>query len=507
MRKILFLTILIFVFVNFILIALDRTPPEWDGAWYLCSSIELYVELLSQNLLIFLQVFLHSFEGNKAPLISLLPMPFYLILGASYLSAMMVNVCFIVLSSLFIFKLVKFIEANDTAALSAVIIMNTMPLFHILSREFLVEYGLSTLVLMSAYFLIKSDYLSNDKYTRLFGYMLGLGLLMKSIFPFYLLGPVFVVFHSIVKYQKNTFNRELANKIFKIIIMGFMIASIWYAFNLKTVLGYGFAAGYGGLSKFYSLGKIFSITTITKYLDSFIREGISLFYFIVFLLCLFLFIIRRKLIKFRFLYDTLIFAWFLLPFLTLLFAPNKILRFLLPCLVPLAIILGIWLSRIFKRRGIILLLFPLFFFVVNPFISLPLVKAIFNSPAIDTKSDWKINEVIDAVPFRGWVVHTILCAVDHPYYNNFTLRYYSIIRCLPYRFDSVSFCKNIDQLSRLIQEADLILVKTGYLGPDSINVFSSRVRNFVANNKFLFKEIKSFELPDKSYVSLYERLP
>lgn len=503
-KKILFSIILFFAFVYSLLIMWNKIPPAWDEAWYLSTSVRLYRNLVLGNLFIFLKAFSQAFGGDKAPLISILPIPFYLIFGTSYISAMLVNISLVIILSLFTFKLVNYIEKNNFAALYSIIIVNTMPLFHNFARQFMVEYGLSVLVLLTLYFLLRSEYLIKNKYIYILGVILGLGLLMKSLYLFYLIGPIIYYFVSNIKNFKKA--KELIKKIFKIILIGSAIASIWYIPNFKKVLLYGFSSGYGKFSGWYSLGNIFSITTVMRYFKDFVYNGISLFYFIIFLAFLFIFIIKRKSQTFRFKYDVLIFIWFLFPFLILLFAPNKILRFLLPALTPIAIVLGIWLNRIFKKSCLFLLTLSLLVFILNPFIHSPLLNAFFSPPLIDTNSDWKINEVIDSIPFRDKSSHLVLCAVDHEYYNNFTLGYYSVLKWAPYRFINSNFCRNFDEVKFLIDKIDFILVKTGYLGPDFCNKFSSQIREIILNNKTLFKEIQSFFLPDGSSILIFERL-
>ena len=99
----------------------------------------------------FLSVF-SQVMGSKAPLITALPLPLHALLGESYWSARMVNVLLIVLASWALFRLGTLL-AGRRVALLAVILLNTFPLAAAMSRQFLVEYGLITLVIVWVYYL------------------------------------------------------------------------------------------------------------------------------------------------------------------------------------------------------------------------------------------------------------------------------------------------------------------------------------------------------------------
>src|SRR5580693_10363290 len=59
---------------------LNRAPPAWDDSWYLSNSLTLFDAWTSGGLPGLAKQFLAAL-GFKAPLITALPLPFYLILG------------------------------------------------------------------------------------------------------------------------------------------------------------------------------------------------------------------------------------------------------------------------------------------------------------------------------------------------------------------------------------------------------------------------------------------
>src|SRR5258708_3265883 len=60
--------------------ALHRAPPNWDDGWYLTNSLQRFDHLVDRGIFGYAKGFL-SVLGVKAPLITVLPTPFYLIFG------------------------------------------------------------------------------------------------------------------------------------------------------------------------------------------------------------------------------------------------------------------------------------------------------------------------------------------------------------------------------------------------------------------------------------------
>ena len=65
---------------------LDRVPPNWDDAWYLTNSLAVYDALTHGGAPGFVAKFMHVM-GFKAPLITALPTPFYLVFGRRWHAA------------------------------------------------------------------------------------------------------------------------------------------------------------------------------------------------------------------------------------------------------------------------------------------------------------------------------------------------------------------------------------------------------------------------------------
>ena len=79
--------IIFFLGINVLWFSLDTRPPMWDQASYLWESIQLSHALEDGGIVALLRT-LHTTIRQRAPLISLLPAPFYLLFGNSETVAM-----------------------------------------------------------------------------------------------------------------------------------------------------------------------------------------------------------------------------------------------------------------------------------------------------------------------------------------------------------------------------------------------------------------------------------
>src|SRR5437016_6825242 len=145
--------------VNLYYFQRSQTPTLWDDAGYLTGSLELYDALTVKGLSGFATAFAHLY-GNKAPLICALPIPIYLRFGRAYDPRFLVSIGFLILMSVYLFRLGACLW-SPREGLLAVAIVQTMPLFYGLSRQFMVDYGLATMAVMWMYYLLCSGSLTN----------------------------------------------------------------------------------------------------------------------------------------------------------------------------------------------------------------------------------------------------------------------------------------------------------------------------------------------------------
>ena len=132
---------LFFLVTTGLWVSLDRSPGAWDDAWYLTNSLTLYDTLVDRGFIAYWKKFLGTLQF-KAPLIAVLPTPLYRLFGRSSHVAYGVNLAFMVVLFGSVFRFARR-YGSTRSGLVAVCVTATMPLLYGLSRQYLVEYGLT----------------------------------------------------------------------------------------------------------------------------------------------------------------------------------------------------------------------------------------------------------------------------------------------------------------------------------------------------------------------------
>lgn len=160
----LFIFILLVTISQLVWIKLNTAPPMmWDDAIYLTHSLNNYYTLIDNGILRFLCIFTQIITNSHPPLISVLPLPFYFVFGTGTFSALLVYTFFIIIFCIYLFLLTKEIF-NERVALLAVVITSLFPLTYGLWRQFMIEFGVVTLVVCYFFYLLKSNKFRELKY-------------------------------------------------------------------------------------------------------------------------------------------------------------------------------------------------------------------------------------------------------------------------------------------------------------------------------------------------------
>jgi 4-amino-4-deoxy-L-arabinose transferase-like glycosyltransferase len=338
--------------VNDLYYRANTQTPTYDEAWYLETSLHLYHRLTREGLAEFADAYRRAF-GTKAPLLSVLPLPFYLIFGASHYSALLVNSFFIVVSNLYLFLFVRRLFSPDVG-LAAVVFYQTMPLAFGLSRAFMAEYGLAALVIVWLYYLEASGGFTRGSANFMLGVVLGFGLLMKVLFPAFIAGPLLLVW---LRRQRTRQARSAppAETFWlwracarwppaAILAPSVVIAGSWYAFNLPAVLRFAWESAYGGVGKEYHAGGF------TRWLLMFLNEGAGFYYAAALALlgslCLAIYKPRRPAGGSA---AWLLLSWLGPPFAAMAAGRNHLIRFVLPLLPVFAIALAVSIFHLGSR--------------------------------------------------------------------------------------------------------------------------------------------------------------
>ena len=524
---ILIFIILFFVSMDFIWFTMDQVPPRWDQAYYLRESLILYDKLTNEGVLSFYNAFTDTMKV-KAPLIAVVPIPFYLLFGKTHMSALAANLLFIILGSYYFYKLGALISKKRDALLG-VFILNLFPLIFGLSREFWVENGLMTLVVVWLYYFLKSDCFESRKYSLILGILTGLGMLMKISFPLYIIAPMlFLCIKKVIK-LKHLPGVYIKNALITL-ITGLLLAGTWYFKNFSHIINFAIAAGYGKMAENYQMGSVFALKTILGYWLCIINEGISTY---MFLLIIFLVAIRIIAILSKQSSSALekeywhfLLIWFAVPLMVFTFGVNKDVRYITPFCPPIALLISIGLNNIplKKYRQFItttLLIFPVFNYLCISFFPKPVhletkYFIFLNNNLVyahlPVKEKWPNEKLIDFIRLDAMRIgispHYIrtLLLFDHQYINANTQNYYSKKNREGVYFATIDFYskESIPDLADKIQHSSSYLVtKSDKLGPEFSNAKNISIVALLKSGKLNFEKIGTLPLPDETFLSVY----
>jgi len=486
---------------------LNRAPPTWDDAWYLTNSLILYDALAAGGMVGFTHGFLSILEF-KAPLITALPTPFYLIFGRRWHAAFLVNISAMLLLFGVVFWIGKQLK-GPRAGLIAVFVTGTMPLLYGLSRWYMVEYTLTALVAASVEVLLLAAGLS-EKSANVsfglfvgFGLLAGFGLLLKVMYPVYVAAPLLVGLWR---------SKRPGRLIVAAAIPCMLIAAPWYSLHWRSTVENAVTSGFGGnATTIYGTGAIFSWQAVSTYLARLVREGTSTYYMALAVLLGVLAIIRRRDHGLKALLPLAIWS---LPFLIFLFGGNKDLRFVAPLLPPFALALAIGLDVIAKERTWIvvgLLVFPAIDMMSTSF-GWPYEGGGLGYAQRHTSNSWSQDRILEVISqrtlFRPGERKHLLVGTDRAWFNASNFELAAVAAQLPLDVTTLAYEKDRDSALRLADSATFFVYKEG--GEPESEFFSQHAQEVIRRVKDSpdFEEISNeLLLPDGGVVHVWRKSP
>lgn len=326
---------------------LDRSPTAWDDSAYLDQSLQLYDALREQGVPGLYRTFMHMGAAN-GPLFPLQALPFFAVFGRSVASAQLVNAASLIVLSLYLLLLCRRFWPTPVGVMAAFLV-GTSPLMYGLCTWYLREYSLATLVTMVAYHLVRSEGLRRRGQRLLVGVLLGLGLLHRQVFAFYVLPMYVAVVWTRIREREQQGDgqgrvRVLADAATPWLV-ACSLAAPWYWHNGRAAFAFAWSAWAGFAASYFGSRNVFSLAEIGGYLHELGTEVFSAWHLgllgLAALGCLWGW--RRSRLRLHGIVPPgirlLLLAWWA-PFLVLLFSVNKDPRFEAPTIVPLAIVLA-----------------------------------------------------------------------------------------------------------------------------------------------------------------------
>jgi hypothetical protein len=507
--------------INLWFVAHDNRPPPWDYATYLTSSLRLYdaARLGSLNEL-------SATLGNpyRPPLVPLAALPFYALFGTSYAAAMLVNLVFIAILVLSTYGLAMEMLHSSWPALAAAGVVCTLPGVIAYTRVYGLDLPTTAFVAAGLYLTAASQGFKIRSTSIALGVVVGLGMLTKWTY-FVFVAPMIIL--ELLRYRRaiNPKNFILSG----LVAMG--ICSMWYiyAFQLgliRTLIYYSWGPG----AKLYSpSSSMFDLAAFLYYPRMLYDLLIGPFYAIALIppFCIaLLFATKRRSFQGSRLALSLVLS-FLMPLAVFSFLEDKSLRFLLPALPCLVVLLVCTSWQIHLRRVRVGHLLLLVVVIVGSCISVvgslqPSVGSRFgiyepwtisdqysgyNNYSPPKPYDWKLEKVIELISSMDPDASVGVLA-NHWVYNQDTLTYYALrlgFERLTFRdFRDLQVFPPYDDLNNY----DFILVKTGEIGggdTQSVTRILERLKNpddsFYADHEM----IQSCALPDGSQLFVFAK--
>ena len=368
----------------------------------------------------------------------------------------------------------------------------------------MVEYVLTALLAVAACVLIESNGLKRDRLVMLFGAVCGFGLLLKIIFPLFIL-PLFA-------YIWLTSGRR-GRPLLLAALPCLLLALPWYAVHFKATVANALDAGFGAPAAIQGTGPIFSISTITTYLSHVAANGVSWYFcFLAVVLCLCAVVRRPDAKKTA---GPLLLAW-LLPFAVFVLGGNKDVRYIAPVLPAAALVLA-WLldSNLPRnRKGVaaasVLLTFPMLQMFAVSF-GVPYKIAGGGYARQFSREAWPHDEILKLIAantdLRFGEKVMVLMGADRAGFNADNLELSVIALRMPFNVETTAHEKQLETLrQRLTQTAFFIYKEGGEPESPAFNPYINELVGSVVDDRQFQRIPYDRRLPDGGIARIYKNL-
>lgn len=521
--------------VNWIWLTIDTSASYYNRHDHMQMSLQYARKLQEADFPGFFKDLI-SFRRGRPPLVMLLTTPIYFFDYRNEDLTAMVNVLFMALAFLVIFKICKFYLDPNSAILCCFILF-MYPGVSFFSRVYPLPIALMSMVSLSIYLLLRCEYFTSLKYSILLGISLGLGILTKQSYPLFITAPfIYIVLKSglIPLIHKAKFNSPFSlskvrlNFLYCLIIAS-ALASIWYIPNFKI----GISPMHASNSREWAIPKFsthYYLHNVKDFLSFcpviMINQGLSFFFALLFL---FSSIIFLKIPKFGNVKDVLIW-WMIFPFLVFSFYLNKQLRYIIPLFPALAIITGQGIYQIKTRliRQVLIVLIVaggLFQFFLSSF-NIPMLSVIsdkyltpgrirlFVAEEIyrPCKKDFMVNDIITAaregIEKAGDARKEVKFFYIRPGGYLFPFNYYGFEEKPNLRFSGPNFGETYPLIELFQKNYDYVMYRDS--NEDVVEIYKriiiDEALSYIKERPDEYKVIYEKTLPDGSNIVIYKRV-
>lgn len=500
----------ILILNNYLWLRLDHAPLTLDEADHFSNSVSYYRWLWQSTP----QEELKFYEFVPfPPLVGLLTHLVFPFFGFNAHAAILfIQSLFAIVLMFALYGVTRFLCPEPEAGVTASLLVFLYPVTFVMARQYLLDLPLAAMSTLSMFLLFRVYRFRALSDALLLGLALGLGMLTKWSFAFYLAVPVVIV---LFKMLVDDASHPHMIHVSVIILVALLVSACWY--------GPTFRSNWTMLKRSYAWGAHRSDLLWTQpsgllfYLDDLIFQEISPLGFL-FLVLGVLFFLRKKINLER----GLILAWILAPMIILTLIRYKSPRYALPYIPAMAIISVVGLYemkgkflRTFLWTAFVVLLVAQYYALSFTQFIRPQLRSfrLFRPEQVEFFScyprnlDWKVDEVLEELtkafkraPSQKKVVFVLS---HHEIYNANTFNCLSNIGKLGIWFIGAAYVA--DPMQVVTNEGAYILLKESSLDT-FFNVNRERIGqaiNFVQSHPLKYTPVRSLYLPDGSLATLY----
>ena len=501
-------------FIDALWISFHKLPPAWDQSTHLATAFEISYLFDSINLFdsSWWQELWNKAPSYRGPFTYLITVPILKLWGLSYKSAIFVNQIFNGILFFSTYYLARFTHSRQ-AGLWAVFLCAVSPVFLDQRIDYLIDFPLTAVITSSWLFF---SYLRWNKYINKWWISVCLGSSLGFIFLTRPTGLIFfgipfllIIISQIPKIYRGSFTQTF--QILLSLFIAFLVSWPWFSLNWLTILtSINKARNWGIL---YQDGLEINSIGAWLYYPLKVPEIIGLFLFVFIIIGIGIEIFEKsritKLSDKSIIQINYLCWWLSFPLgglIICIFMSSKDIRFVLPLLPQLFILLGIIISSIQRRWSFVWKLWLVFIglaaLVWNQFaIGINLTGREANIPY--TSDKWPLPQIIEYIKKESpYQLSNLAVLPDSKYLNAFNLDAEG-----KRQGDLVSARQTVSKLEYSSQELsnfDWFLIKSGDQGIMS-NERQKEIERLLKISPYFYKEYE-WKLPDKSNAFLFKRI-
>lgn len=521
----------------------DKTPPAWDPSDHIRYAYDYYRLLAHADFAGFAREFFVT-PHYYAPMVHLIGAAVFLVLGASRLSSLGVNLISLAVLLWSVASIARNLFARPDSAIEgsvatrAPVALSVLPALIACSYHFtawlmhdaFLDLPLTAAVTAAFAFLIRAEDFKARRSALAFGVAAGIGLLVKQTFAFFFILPALLVLFRVLKSRDR---RAIANLALAVLVL-ILIAAIWYAPHMRDVIAIFRENQRAAVSE--NEAPLFTFDSNFFYIHALLSMQMQLPFAILFAAGAIYSLVRCR-------RESLILhLWLLSGIVTFALVANKDVRYTVPVLPAAAILSVCWLREFTtlatrKSAAVKMALVA----IVAAWSLVSFFNAQWPRPAwgtaIDTPryrwmvyarnyygfdhhpldNDWSVPEIVQSVSASARADSTAIAqdtpapvlgvVVNLPYLNPSSVSLYARLlnkeRAAPPLID-VRWVVEPSMLDR-IAECDYLLVRTGLDQAEWVAPVEREVERLMRDHPEQFTQAASFPIPLKDAEAIVYR--